>query len=210
MSRYKRRRLGCLLLAISMLWALSGCVSAPEFPPTEETVQTAVEQLGWTLDRSETQSVREGQVIYTIETGDQARVSVGCTAAEGKRVLNEACFVTMLPEKPEFSWADWEKAVTLAQTLYGGFDEGELYQALSEQDMPEPQSPLAGSDTPTGQESLNWEVELPAGYARVRWLISTGEVEHVFPEPIIKNWRGTFFVALYESRDAYESMASKG
>lgn len=202
-------RLGCLLLALSMLWALSGCRSgAPEFPPTEETVQAAAEQLGWTLDRSGTQSVEEGRVTYNIETGDQTWVSVACTAAEGKRILGQGYFAVSLSEKPQFAWEDWEKAVTLAQTLYGGFDEGELYQALTEQDMSEPQIPPAGSDMPTGQESLNWEVELPAGYARVRWLISAGEVEHGFPEPTAKNWRETFVIDLYESKDAYESLSA--
>lgn len=204
------RSLGCLLLALSMLCMLSGCVSAPEFPPTEETVQTAAEQLGWTLDRSETKSVGEGRVNYTIKTGDQAWVSVACAAAEGKRVLGQGYFAVSLSEKPQFAWEDWEKAVALAQTLYGGFDQGELYQALTEQDVSEPQIPPAGSDTPTGGESLRWEVESPAGYARVRWLISTGEVEHGFPEPTVKNWRETFIIDLYESKDVYESMVANG
>lgn len=212
MSRYKKHRLGCLLLAVSMLWALPGCRGGTEveFPPTEETVQAAAEQLGWTLDRSETKSVGEGRVTYNIETGDQTWVSVACTAAEGKRILGQGYFAVSLSEKPQFAWEDWEKAVTLAQTLYGGFDEGELYQALTEQDMPELQIPPAGLDTPTGRESLGWEVESPAGYARVRWIISAGEVEHGFPEPTVKNWRETFAIDLYESKDVYESIVSNG
>lgn len=206
------RLLGCLLLAVSMLWALPGCRggSAVEFPPTEETVQAAAERLGWTLDRSETKSVGEDRVTYNIETGDQTWVSVACTAAEGKRILGQGYFAVSLSEKPQFAWEDWEKAVTLAQTLYGGFDEGELYQALSEQDMPELQIPQAGPDTPTGRESLEWEVESPAGYARVRWIISAGEVEHGFPEPTVKNWRETFVIDLYESKDVYQSIVSNG
>ena len=52
-TNVNHRRLGCLLLTFFLLWALPGCgsdTSAPEFPPTEETVQTVVEKLGWTLD----------------------------------------------------------------------------------------------------------------------------------------------------------------
>ena len=206
------RKFGCLLLTFLMLWALSGCksdVSATEFPPTEETVQAAVEKLGWTLDPERTQSRTEGQVqqvIYTLETEDQRNVGVSCALAEGNRILMESYIAALLPDKPQFDWADWEKAVTLAETLYGGFDEGELYQALSQQGIPEPQIPAAGPDTRPGTESLRWDVELPAGYAKVQWYISAGAVEHTFPSPVIQDWRMTFIVSLYESKEAYESM----
>ena len=208
------KRLFCLLLICSMLWALSGCgsdASVPEFPPTEEAVQAAAEKLGWTLNPEETQSRTVGQaqqVIYAIETEDQRSVGVSCALAEGNRILTEHCMATFLLDKPQFAWEDWEKAVTLAETLYGGFDEGELYQALSGQDIPEPEIPPAGPDTRPGQESLRWEVELPAGYVKVRWSISAGAVEHTFPEPIIRDWRMTFSVSLYESKSAYESMGA--
>ena len=67
------RRFGCLLLTFSMLWALSSCgsdTSAPEFPPAEETVQTAVDMPGWTLDSDGTQSQVEDQILYAIEAED--------------------------------------------------------------------------------------------------------------------------------------------
>ena len=87
------RRLGCLLLTFFLLWALPGCgsdASAPEFPPTEETVQTVVEKLGWTLDPEGTQSWAEDQVLYSLESEDQTRVSVSCALVEGKRFLSRA------------------------------------------------------------------------------------------------------------------------
>ena len=205
------RKFGCLLLTFVMLWALSGCgsdasaPSAPEFPPTEETVRAAAEKVGWALDPEGTQTPRENQVIYTFETGDEVRTSFSCTLAEGNRSLMGYCMAIFLPDKPEFAWEDWKKAVTLAETLYG-LDEGELYQALSQQDMPQPVIPEAGSDPLTGKESLGWEVELPSGYGQAGWSISGSEVEHGFPEPTIKNWRETFIIVLYESKDAYESM----
>lgn len=202
-------RLACMVLALSMLLALPSCKgdAGVEFPPQEETVRAAAEELGWTLAPEVTQDAPEDRVIYVIDTGDQTQVSVTCGQAEGKRVLNVVTLATMLPDKPEFAWADWEKAVTLAESLYG-FDEGALYQALSQQEMPERRIPEAGPDTPTGRESLSWEAEFPAGYARARWLISAGTTEHTFPEPVIYNWMETFSVILYDSKDAYESLSA--
>ncbi len=215
MNRKKLAVIGVIVLSLVVgllvFWLTqSGCGSrAPEFPPTAETVQAAAEKVGWALDPEGTQSPREDQVIYTFETGDEVRTSFSCTLAEGNRSLMGYCMAIFLPDKPEFAWEDWKKAVTLAETLYG-LEEGELYQALSEQDMPQPVIPEAGSDTHTGQESLGWEVELPSGYGQAGWSISAGEVEHGFPEPTIKNWRETFIITLYESKDAYESMVDKG
>lgn len=202
----KRKILGVILLLGSILWTLSGCGRAPEFPPKDEAVRAAAEKVGWVLDPEATQA-SEGSAIYTFETGDEVRASVSCALAEGNRVLMGYCMAISLPDKPEFSWEDWKKAVTLAESLYG-LDEGELYQALSQQDMPQPVIPETGPDTPMGQESLGWEAELPSGYGQARWSISAGEVEHGFPEPTIRNWRATFSISLYESKDAYESIGA--
>ena len=202
-------RLACLLLICLSLGMLSGCKNdAPqvEFPPTEETVQTAAEELDWTLDPEKTESWTEDQIVYTLETEDQGKASVSCALMENKRLLVENCVYTQLTDKPQFAWEDWKDAVALAETLYG-FSEGELYQALSEQDIPEPVIPEAGPDTPTGAESLSWEVELPAGYGTVRWFISAGEAEKTFPSPVIQEWQLIFSLSLYESKEAYESMA---
>lgn len=195
-----------VVVGLLVLWLTKsgGQSHAPEFPPAEETVRAAAEKVGWGLDPEATQSQTD-QVIYTLETGDQTRVSVSCASVDGDRVLQVYGIVPQLPDKPEFAWEDWKKAVTLAETLYG-MDEGELYQALSEQDMPQPVIPEAGPDTRTGQESLYWDAELPSGYGQARWSISAGEVEHGFPEPTIRNWRVTFMLSLYESKDAYKSM----
>lgn len=199
------RRFGILLLLGSMLWTLSACGShAPEFPPTAETVQAAAEKVGWTLNpEGGTQSSRENQIFYTFETGDEVRASFSCTLAEGNRVLMGYCMAIFLPDKPEFAWEDWKKALTLAETLYD-LNEGELYQALSQQDMPQPVIPEAGSDPLRGKESLGWEVELPSGYGRAGWSINGSEVEY----DTIKNWKETFIIVLYESKEAYKSMVT--
>ena len=204
------RRLACLLLACVSLWLLSGCKSdAPkaEFPPTEEMVQTAAEELHWTLAPEKTESWTEDQVLYTLEAEDRGTASISCALVENKRLFTENCVYTQLTDKPQFAWEDWKDAVTLAETLYGGFAEGELYQALSEQEMPESEIPPAGPDTPTGAESLSWEVELPAGYGTVRWFIGAGAAEKSFPSPVIQEWQMIFSISLYESKEACESMA---
>lgn len=198
-----------LLLIFSLLWILSGCRSAsslPEFPPTEETVQTVVGELGWTLDPEGTQSWAENHILYTIETENQMKISVSCALVGESRFLTETCAVMFLPSKPQFVWEDWKEAVSLAEKLYGGFSEGEFYQILSEQAIPEPEIPSAELSTPAGHESLIWEAESSAGYGRVWWSISAGAVEHVFPSPVIHDWRITLSISLYESKEVYENM----
>ena len=87
-TRASHHHVGCLLLTSFLLWALSGCGSAAsEFPPTEEMVQTAAEELGWVLNPEETQSWAEEQVLYSFECEDQTRVSVSCALAEEIRFL---------------------------------------------------------------------------------------------------------------------------
>ncbi|MBS6397534.1 MAG: hypothetical protein KH452_10355 [Clostridiales bacterium] len=173
-----------------------------------ETVQAVAEELRWDLNPEETQSWAEDQILYAFKTGDQTSASVSCALVEGKRVLMVNCVAALLPDKPQFAWEDWKDAMTLAEKLYGGFSEGELYQTISEQNIPESEIPPAGLDTPTGQEALNWEVELPSGYGRARWSISAGTVEKNFPSPVIRDWRMIFSISLYESREAYESMGA--
>ena len=210
-TNVNHRRFGCLLLTFFLLWVLPGCgsdTSAPEFPPAVETVRTVAEELGWILDPEGTQSWAEDQILYALEIEGQTSVTVSCSLVEGKRFLAENCVVRLLPDKPQFAWEDWKEVVTLAETLYGGFSEGEFYQTLSEQNMPEPKIPPTGPDAPTGQESLSWEAELPAGYGRVRWSISAGTVEHSFPSPIIRDWQILLSVSLYESKETCESMGA--
>lgn len=105
----------------------------------------------------------------------------------GNPIFTENGVATFLPGKPQFAREDWKEAATLAEMVHGRFSEGELDQTLSEQEMPEPEIPLAGPDTPTGQESRSWEAEFSAGYGRVRWSVSAGTVEHNFPSSAIRN-----------------------
>lgn len=195
MNKKKLIAMGVVVLAVAvglLVFWLFKPGAETGVPLAEETVRAAAERVGWTLDPEATQSQTD-QVIYTLETGDQTRAFVSCTSVDGDRVLQVSRMATFLPDKPEFAWEDWKKAVTLAETLYG-LDEGALYQALSQQ------------DTPAGQESLYWEAELASGYGQARWSIGDGEVEHGFPEPTIRNWRATFMLSLYDSKEAYTSM----
>lgn len=203
------RCFSCLFIAFSLLFTLSGCGSTPsvnEFPPTEDTVKVVAEQLGWTLDSDGTQSWTENQIIYILENDDQAQVSLSCALIDEKRILNAICTTSLLPDKPQFTWESSKEILTLAEKLYGGFDDGEIYQTFSDQSIPEPEVSTANSDASTWQESLNWEAECPTGYGRVRWAISSGTVEHNFPSSTVQDWRTTFSISLYESKEAYHSI----
>ena len=118
-------RLACLLLTVSLLWLLPACGSdsASPFPPAEETVRAAAEKLDWTLLPEETQVWAEDQILYTLKTNSQMDVALSCAVVEGKRTLTENCTAAGLPAEPVFTWEDWKKAISLAETLYGGFSE---------------------------------------------------------------------------------------
>lgn len=208
MNHYRFSR---ILLVSSLLFILSGCGSTPsatDFPPTEESLKFSAEQLGWTLDADGTQSWSENQIICTLKNDEQTQVSISCASIDGNRILIANCTAAFLPDKPQFTWETWKEVLTLAETLYGNFDEGDLYQSFSEQSIPEPEVSTTNSDAPTWQESLNWEAECPTGYGRARWSISSGTVEHDFPSSAIQDWRTTFSISLYESKDTYERMAA--
>ena len=208
MNHYRFSR---IRLVSSLLFILSGCGSTPsatDFPPTEESLKFSTEQLGWTLDADGTQSWSENQIICTLKNDEQTQVSISCASIDGNRILIANCTAAFLPDKPQFTWETWKEVLTLAETLYGNFDEGDLYQSFSEQSIPEPEVSTTNSDAPTWQESLNWEAECPTGYGRARWSISSGTVEHDFPSSAIQDWRTTFSISLYESKDTYERMAA--
>ena len=200
-------RLACLLLTISLLWLLPACGSdsASPFPPAEETVRAAAEKLDWTLLPEETQVWAEDQILYTLKTNSQMDAVLSCAVVKGKRTLTENCTAADLPAEPVFTWEDWKKAISLAETLYGGFSEGELYQTLSALDIPEPEDPATGAPSATGQGAISWEAELPAAYARVWYTVGAGTTERGFASTDVQDWRTTFSISLYASKSAYES-----
>lgn len=186
-------------LLLALLLTFSACGSAPgdsDFPPKEETVQKAAEALGWTLDPAGTESWSEGHVLYTLRGENLPQVSVSCALVDGKRTMTVICTAMDLPEEPVFAWEDWEKAFTLAETLYGGFQAGELYKGLS------------GAPSERDEDGeLTLEAESKAGYARLRWSPAPGTAEHSFPETTVQDWRETVYISLYPSKTVYESMA---
>ena len=187
-----------IFLLLALLLTLSACGSASaasNFPPKEETVQKAAEALGWTLDPAGTESWAEGHVLYTLSGKDLPQASVSCALVDGERTMTVICTVMDLPEEPVFAWEDWEKAASLAETLYGGFQAGELYKSFS------------GAPSESDEDrALTWEAESKAGYARLRWSPAPGTAEHSFPETTVQDWRETVYISLYPSKTVYESM----
>ena len=168
-------------------------------------MRAAAEKLDWTLLPEETQVWAEDQILYTLKTNSQMDVALSCAVVKGNRTLTENCTAAGLPAEPVFTWEDWKKAITLAETLYGGFSEGELYQTLSALDIPEPEDPATGAPSATGQGAISWEAELPAAYARVWYTVGAGTTESSFASTDVQDWRTTFSISLYASKSAYES-----
>lgn len=190
---------------------MSGCgrsASGPAFPPKEKAAKTAAKKLGWTLNPEGTKSEEKDRVLYSFHAGDLEVAVVSCGIAEGNRYLAEIYSAMCLPEKPEFSWEDYQDVVTMAEILYGGFAEGELYEALSQST---PGLPTEGTEAAPDGKSHIWEVELPAGYGIVRWYVMPGTVEKNSPDssfPVVRNWEANLTVTLFESKEAFESLAA--
>ena len=202
MTSVPRRRIICICLLLILLF-LTGCGASKAYPPSEETVRSAAEQLGWTLQSDLTTSRQSGQITYTLSKDDQHRLTVDCTSVSEKRMLSAISMVTMLPEKPEFSWEDWKDVISMVEAMYGSFSKGELYKALSGQDMPEPKVPEQMTEARPGEESLSWEADCPGGYAKVRWAAMAGQtVRSASSGTEIRDWRVHFTVTVYESLDS--------
>ena len=202
MTSVPHRRIICICLLLILLF-LTGCGTSKAYPPSEETVRSAAEQLGWTLQSDLTASRQGGQITYTLSKDDQHRLTVDCTSVSEKRMLSAISMVMMLPEKPEFSWEDWKDVISLVEAMYGSFSKDELYKALSGQDMPEPKVPEQMTEARPGEESLSWEADCPGGYAKVRWAAMAGQtVRSASSGTEIRDWRVHFTVTVYESLDS--------
>ena len=202
MTSVPRRRIICICLLLILLF-LTGCGTSKAYPPSEETVRSAAEQLGWTLQSDLTTSRQAGQITYTLSKDDRHRLTVDCASVSKKRMLSAISMVTMLPEKPEFSWEDWKDVISLVEAMYGSFSKDELYKALSGQDMPEPKVPEQMTEARPGEESLSWEADCPGGYAKVRWAAMAGQtVRSASSGTEILDWRVHFTVTVFESKES--------
>ena len=206
MTSVPHRRIICICLLLILLF-LTGCGTSKAYPPSEESVRSAAEQLGWTLQSDLTASRQGGQITYSLSKDDRHRLTVNCASVSGKKMLSAISMVTMLPEKPEFSWEDWKDVISMVEAMYGSFSKGELYKALSGQDMPEPKAPEPVIEARPGEESLSLEANCPGGYAKVRWVAMAGQtVRSASRGTEILDWRVHFTVTIYE---AFESTQQK-
>lgn len=165
------------------------------YPLMAEKVEQAVRQLDMplTISSEETKSFTEGQIAYTLRSGGEDLFPWGAVSSAvyggGKRF----CQVTHLEAAGEditFHWEDWQKTITLAGKLWGGFDDDDqLYRQLSDLNIPD--------DTVTG---ASWETETDGGFCRVSYSVTMiqSKPSHV-----------NFTITFYESRQEYCQMMKK-
>lgn len=150
--------------------------SVPSFPLSETVVAGAIDAVGLPLAISaeETQSYTEGQIAYTLRSSGEDLFPWGAVSSAvydgGKRF----CQVTHLEAAGEdiaFHWEDWQKTITLAGMLWGGFDDDDqLYRQLSDLNIPD--------DSVTG---ASWETETDGGFCSIGYSITMiqGKPSHV-------------------------------
>ena len=96
----------------------------------------------------------------------------------------------------------------MVENLYGGLSEGELYEYLHVQNIPETEIESSNASIP-GLERLRWVIDCPAGYGWVDWSVRGVHVEYGFGGRLIREWAEQLTVSLYESKEVYESTHQK-
>ncbi len=172
-----------------------------EFPLAQETVESAAKDFHWTLNTDNTQSYGKGHVLYELASDEGMRIFATASQAEEKHSLTVFCIVLSTPDKPEFSWDDWETVLRFVETLYSDLSDGELLQILNGTDSAQLDGLQQDTDTPAGYEGLQWKTEMPdgKGNVKVQWTISGASVEHIFPEPVILDWLTEFRVTIEDT-----------
>lgn len=182
---------------------LAGCRSAPPpFPSDAAAVVDIVESLGfdWTLSEEDAVSYPDGRVTFSLYGEGCPGALIGCSSPQESKVLQISFGAPIVEEKPEFSWQDWERHLSLAAQLYGGsFQEDELCQALSSQDIPELK--------PAGDlhmQTLTWHAELPSARCVVSWIVQGAAVT----DGEVSNWTSRLSVTILETAGPQQEPSS--
>lgn len=214
------RRLLCALLAVSLVFAFSGCkkdgTPQPAFPLEQSVVSAALEQTGLPGGISETETIsntaehisyvlRDPVKTYGDSENKLMTATISSAITEGERFLQIIYLSPYSTEKPAFAWEDRKQQMLFAALLYGGFeDDEELYRVFFEQEMPEATVPpiYREGDKQTIEERLEWDAKLPSGYCRVRYTL-----QKMDPNFNIKDdteYSPTLSVTIYESEALYQ------
>lgn len=208
MTSVPHRRIICICLLLILLF-LTGCGTSKAYPPSEESVRSAAEQLGWTIDPEGTQSWVEGQILYTLVSDDLPKTTISFALADGRRMVTLHSFGGKTSEKPEFAWEYWKAAISLVEDLYDGFSQGELYEYLCQQGIPAPLDLTGAINVPAGYERRRQDIDCPGGFGWASWSTQGANIEYGFGGRRIHEWSEQFTVSLYESKDFFESTRQK-
>lgn len=199
-----------LLLSLTVI--LAGCrktqLHQPVFPLTQEAVVAALEQSGLSgvVAVPEDYPVEEGQTVYTVsgsETEETAMaVTISSALTEGERFLQVIFTSPHIPEQPSFAWESWKQPMDFAALLYGGFsDNEEFYRTFSGMEMPE-----NTGESSHMAENYEWEVQLSAGYCRVRYYRVSAVTDSSSLGKLTKEAPPRFVVTICESKSLYDKI----
>lgn len=163
------------------------------FPLPEQTVTDAVNAVGLplTIAADETQSYTEGHIAYTLRNGGEDVYPwcfVSSSVYDGGKRLLQVSYLEAPGEDTAFRCEDWQKPITLAGMLWGGFDDDDqLYRQLSALPLPE-------EATSTG---FTLRTDVKDGFCTVRYNVS-----EVQSKPIYKS----VAICFYTSQQEYLQM----
>lgn len=201
---------------LGLLCSIAACkkdvLPQPKFPLAAAAITDTLEKAGLQggISESETTSNDEGYTRYVVRSPTEAysdricleeaqanpssRVIIASASSaiiEGERTL----FTTFdqIYISDQFAWEDWKQQIVFATLLYGGFeDEEEVYRAF------------LGKALPEGENSADWDAQLPGGYCWMRYMPRKSKIFE--GEYDIPTWRhsGTLFVKIYESKALFQ------
>lgn len=199
-----------------MLCLITACkkdvLPQPAFPLKEEVITAAIEKTGLPgkISESETTSYGEGHILHVVRSladtysdtvsPEEAQANPGSRVliagidsviTEGERQLSIIFDQKEVSEA--FAWEDWKQQIVFTALLYGGFEnEEDIYQAFY------------GKEFPEGEDSYQWDAQLPDAYCRVRY--DSRKIHTVFDEYGIpgKRQSGTMRVKIYESQELWQ------
>ena len=93
----------------------------PAFPLQRQVLEDALSKSGLVWEIAEEEVVKDGHILYTLNNSQgQPSAFVSSVESSGKRIL-QINFLTSKGSPSNIPQKDWEKAVSFATILYGGF-----------------------------------------------------------------------------------------
>ncbi len=162
-----------LILMLSFMACGKEPSRSPDFPLSSDVIEEGLKHLGLSGTISEEKSfASDSQTSFLItgvcstESGEGMTISVSSSLVEGKRYM-QISGLAPPNEDSRFAWEEWRDVFSLAEILYGGFDDTDpLYQTFSKKEVPENEvNQIRGG-------RVDWEVNFTERFCKATYCLT--------------------------------------